>query len=138
LDTPLIPLYLCFVNIKKQIKMKTIITILATVLALQVNVIFAGNDEVSTPAANSVSSISLAPTTPVEATFEDEVVMNEIAGLAPVMPSEATFEDAVPVAEISGLIPVTPVVADFEDTAEVITIDITALAPVTPLEADFE
>ena len=53
--------------------MKTTTIIIATLLALQVNVLFAGNDINSTSVANANNTItltSLAPTVPAEADFE--------------------------------------------------------------------
>jgi len=99
-------------------KLSTII--IAAVLALQVNFLFAGNEKISAPVAKesaAISIISLAPTTPKEATFDD-------------MPMEMTS----PVE----LAPTTPAVADFEDVVDDSANDLNALAPVTPAEADFE
>ena len=118
--------------------MKTTITILATIFTLQAGILLAGNDDAGTRGeTTSVSMASLAPVTPVEATFEDAVVMFGFAGLAPVTPAEATFED-VPADIIPDLAPLTPAAADFEDAADAVTIDLQSLAPVTPAEADFE
>jgi hypothetical protein len=112
------PLYICFINIKQQIIMKTTTIILAAIFTLQASFLFAGNE--------SVTSTS----TPVEITLD-------IAALVPVTPAEATFEDVVPVIDLGSLAPVVPVEADFSDTVDQ-TIDISSLAPVTPMVADFE
>jgi hypothetical protein len=117
--------------------MKAIATfIIATILALQVNVLFAGNDITSTPAANAIAAItltSLTPTVPVEATFEDAIDMTDFASLAPTTPAEAQFEDInYETVTAMNLAPVTPA-ADFEDG-----IDVSSLTPAIPVEADFE
>jgi hypothetical protein len=76
--------------------MKATSTILiAAVLALQVNVLFVGNETSSAPVANATATItltSLAPATPKEADFKDAATMNDLAYLAPVTPTEADFE----------------------------------------------
>jgi hypothetical protein len=118
--------------------MKATITILiAVVLTLSVNVLFAGNDITSVPAANAnavVTLTSLAPTVPMEATFEDAVVLNDLAYLAPTTPTEAQFEDlSIELISALNLAPLTPAAADFEDE-----IDFNSLAPIVPVEADFE
>ena len=93
---------------------------LTAIFCLQAVAIFAdGTDERSTAnysEAASVTLISLAPSTPMEATFEEVSLFNVIADLAPG----------------------TPTVADFEDDVIVMTVDNGILAPVTPAEADFE
>ncbi|MEI6682094.1 MAG: hypothetical protein WCO44_05680 [Bacteroidota bacterium] len=96
--------------------MKATPIILAAVLTLSLNVLFAGNDgAAANPELNTVQT-SLAPSTPSEATFEE---VND-AGFA-----------------VITLAPVTPAEADFSDVAANVTPDIFALAPVTPVEADF-
>ena len=117
--------------------MKAITIIIAAALALQVNVLFAGNDINSTSVSNANNTITLttlAPTTPAEADFEDAVYMTDFASLAPSTPTEAQFEDISyeSVAALN-LPPVTPVIADFEDE-----LDFNSLAPIIPVEADFE
>ena len=111
--------------------------VIAAALALQVNVLFAGNDINSTAVSNANTTItltSLVPTVPVEATFEDAVTTIDFASLAPLTPTEAQFEDISyeSVAALN-LAPLTPSVADFEDG-----IDFNSLAPAVPAEADFE
>ncbi len=101
-------------------KTTTLTIIIAAVLALNVNLLFGGTEKISAPAANesvSMELLSLAPTTPTEATFED-------------MPPEINT--------IIDLAPITPTVADFEDFVDDAPIAFSALAPVTPIEADFE
>jgi hypothetical protein len=56
--------------------MKATITILAAVLALQVNVLCAANDGLLAPVTNSNMANSLAPVTPMEATFEDVAIIS--------------------------------------------------------------
>jgi hypothetical protein len=119
--------------------MKATTIIIAAILSLQVNVLFAGNYEES-PTVNS----ALAPVTPGEATFEETTLTNaftfKFSDLAPVTPGEADFSDVVPEKNIdlTILAPVTPAEADFTDSIEGQEVDFSALAPVTPAEADFE
>ncbi|MEI7727818.1 MAG: hypothetical protein WCK09_22115 [Bacteroidota bacterium] len=122
--------------------MKTTTIIIAAIFTLQASILFAGNDNISTPVTNETAAIiltTLAPSTPVEATFEEMIPVNEINSLIPVTPSEATFEE-MPAEMISlvMLAPVTPVTADFNDSTDSVTIDSSTLAPVTPATADFE
>jgi hypothetical protein len=78
--------------------MKAKSIIIAAVLALQINVLLADNNNSSAPAVivnNSVNAMSLAPATPMEATFEDmaiEAFTIDNGTLAPLAPSEASFE----------------------------------------------
>ncbi len=92
--------------------------IIATLLVLQVNHLWAGNDIVASPVNNTTTTILLS-------------------SLAPVTPKEATFEDAV-APDFTSLAPVTPAEAAFEETTEPVVLDIHSLAPVTPAVADFE
>jgi hypothetical protein len=112
------PIYLCFINIKQQKKMKATITILAAVLVLHAGILFAGNDNSSTTVAAAhatITMVPLAPVTPAEATFEEIAVSNAITALVPVTPSEASFEDMpFEMVSISDLTPVVPLQADFE------------------------
>ncbi|MEI7725774.1 MAG: hypothetical protein WCK09_11765 [Bacteroidota bacterium] len=122
--------------------MKTTTIIIAAIFTLQAGILFAGNDNISTPVANITSAITLtalAPSTPVEATFEDMIPLNEMNSLIPVIPAEATFEE-MPADMISlvMLAPVTPVTADFNDSAVSVAIAPASLAPITPATADFE
>jgi len=98
-------------------KATTLTFIIATVLALQVNLLFAGNESISAPAANESAAMSLAPSTPNEATFDD-----------------MSTERSAP----ADLAPVTPAMADFEDAVDTISTDNVNLTPITPNEADFE
>ena len=120
--------------------MKATTVIIAAILTLQVNVLLAGNDITSVPVTNENNTIiltSLAPTTPNEATFEDEATF-DINQLMPVVPAEASFEDmSFEMVSVLDLTPVTPVAADFEDEND-LTINLMSLAPLTPAEADFE
>jgi len=115
--------------------MKTFTIIIAAVLTLTVNALFASNDGASVN--SNTTSISLAPITPTEATFEEVAAPFEFSTLAPVAPAEASFEEETEDIAITSLAPVTPVEADFND-ATTQEINIGALAPVTPSVADFE
>jgi hypothetical protein len=136
-------IYFCFIKFKHQYNMKATIITIAAILALQMNVLFAGNgNSYGTPVTNENSSnilTSLAPTTPVEANFEDDALLTDYAALAPVTPAEATFDDvSSEMTSFADLAPVTPAVADFEDNIDAIALNLTSLAPTTPAEADFD
>ena len=117
--------------------MKAITIIIAAALALQVNVLFAGNDINSTSVSNANNTITLttlAPTTPAEADFEDAVYMTDFASLSPVTPTEASFEDISYESVITmNLAPVVPETADADEE-----IDYVYLAPAIPVVADIE
>ncbi len=118
--------------------MKATTTLLAAVLTLSMNVLFASNDGAAVNTETNSFLTSLAPSAPVEATFEETTDVTAIAFiLAPVSPIEADFSDAISetIIDITALAPVTPSEADF--TSEDGTIDLSALAPVTPSVADF-
>ena len=120
--------------------MKATTTILAAVLTLSMNVLFASNDGAAVNTETNSFLTSLAPSAPVpvEATFEENTDATAIAFiLAPVSPIEADFSDAISetIIDITALAPVTPSEADF--TSEDETINLSALAPVTPSVADF-
>ena len=116
--------------------MKATTTILAAVLTLSMNFLFANNDGAAVNSESNSFHISLAPATPAEATFEnaDDATIN----LAPIAPIEADFSDIAPevVIDFSIMAPVTPSEADFSND-EILTDSITTLAPVTPDFADF-
>ena len=118
--------------------MKSVKFIIAVALPLQIGVLFAGNESL-TPVMevnSAVSMMTLAPSTPVEATFEEVIVDNTFFGLSPVTPEFASFEDfSVELVSVMDLSPVVPSEADFSDTVE---FSINQLAPITPFEADFE
>ena len=127
--------------------MKATTIIIAAVLSLQISVLFAGNEETHLIPNNEAVSFNLntlAPITPVEATFEESTETNaftfDFSILAPATPEEADFSDVVPEKNIdlTILAPVTPSEADFTDNTEEPAVDLSALAPVTPSEADFE
>jgi hypothetical protein len=122
--------------------MKTTTTILAVIFTFQIGVLFAGNETISTPSTEVTSSLnilSLAPSSPVEATFEDITVDNVFLGLSPVTPTDASFEDiSVEMISVTNISPIIPSVADFSDTIDPVTIDLGQLSPVTPFEAEFE
>ena len=102
--------------------MKPFTIIIALVLSLQVSTLFAGNDCIPVASKNDAGAsycVSLAPSVPLEATFEDYVYSNDAGAFI-------------------NLAPVAPVEADFNDSAEVNwVVDFKEFAPVTPAEADF-
>jgi hypothetical protein len=107
----------------KKRKMKATTIIMAAVLALQANVLFSENDNLSAPVtfeSTSIVAMNLAPSTPMEATFEEAVVVNEFSALAPSTPIEADFSDVAPVAGVDAtvLAPTVPAEADFTDDPE--------------------
>lgn len=111
--------------------MKASVTILAAIFTIHAGILFAGND--NAPVVNENITISLAPSTPVEATFEDVAAIDAIS-LMPVTPSEASFEETpATLPSIADLSPVIPIVADFEKVVVV-----NSLAPVNPAVAEFE
>jgi hypothetical protein len=124
---------------KTKRKMKATTIILAAVLSLSMNVLFASSD--GAVVINNIKSstfTTLAPSTPAEATFED---VNDAAAtafnLSPVSPIEADFSDEISETtnDMITLAPVTPNEADFASDDE--TINVSVLAPVTPSVADF-
>jgi hypothetical protein len=120
--------------------MKAIITILAAILILQAGMILAGNDNISTPAMNESVVITLAPSVPMEATFEEIVAtIIEVDAISPDIPIVADFYDIAPEAgfTLMNLAPLTPAVADFDDSID-LTIETSAIAPVIPAFADFD
>jgi hypothetical protein len=118
--------------------MKATTILLATVLTLSMNVLFASNDGAAMMNEPNSFHTSFAPVTPVEATFEDanDAVATAFI-LAPVSPVEADFSDAIAetTIDISTLAPVTPIEADF--AADDDTTNVSVFAPVTPSVADF-
>ena len=120
--------------------MKTNTIILATLLILQVNSLFAINDGIpmnTNKEMNLSTVLLLAPVTPKEATFEEMSPTAEILFLTPVTPKEASFEDEAENFSIIKLAPVTPAKADFNDDATALNANMISLAPMTPVEADF-
>ena len=118
--------------------MKATTTILAVILTLSMNVLFASNDGAVMNTETNSFQASLAPSTPAEATFEDANDATATAFiLAPITPIEADFSDAISetTIDITTQAPVTPIEADFASDDE--TTNVSALAPVTPSVADF-
>ena len=70
---------------------------------------------------------------------EKALSTNDMQGLAPTTPVEADFNDADInlTFTIIALAPITPVEADFNDADINLTFDIIVLAPTIPAEADF-
>lgn len=100
------------------------------------------------PVAPDKILVCLAPTTPSEATFDDEtfsvIPAAELAWLAPVTPKEAGFEDSSPEVSMAELIaaPVTPKEATFDDEYvpdhPISDAFLKSVAPVAPKTADFD
>jgi len=90
-------------------------TVLTAIFALILtnNILYASNDIIANKEISASMSISLMPTTPKEATFEDVIELN-----------------------INALAPVTPIEADFSDVDYEISTAFVVLAPITPSEAD--
>ena len=118
--------------------MKSIKTIIAIVLTIQTGVLFAGNENLASVSEmnSTVILMTLAPSTPAEAIFEEIVADNTFLGLLPATPDVATFEDfSIEMVSVMDLSPVTPSEADFTDS---VSVDLGQLSPVTPIVADFE
>jgi hypothetical protein len=122
--------------------MKTNTILLAAIFTLQIGFLFAGNENLTTTTAEvnpTIHTISIAPSAPMEALFEDMTMDNTFFGLSPVTPAEASFEDfSLEMISINELSPAIPSVADFTDAIDQVSFDPGQLSPVTPLEADFE
>jgi len=127
--------------------MKATTIIIAAVLSLQFNILFAGNPDnnVNNNASDNeiayINMINLAPVTPSEAGFSDvnpEPLVN-VTKLAPVTPAEADFNDNAPEMKLNtiDLAPETPSVADFEEI-DADQPECSLLIPVAPKKADFE
>ena len=106
--------------------MKTKIFILLALIILNVKPGTAGNKWFRTTEGPSgseldVALILLAPSTPKEATFEEETAVSsapvDLKNLAPVIPVEASFDDTIPVKESGTTVasPTVPKEASFED-----------------------
>ena len=121
--------------------MKTTTVILAAILTLSINLIFAENNTSKFPEPIPGATLhvnQLIPVTPAEADFNDaiapEINNNE---LIPFTPGEADFEEVNNEILLNmELAPVTPASADFSDNMEFSLNK--ALAPSAPAEADFE
>ncbi|MEI6882840.1 MAG: hypothetical protein WCO02_00020 [Bacteroidota bacterium] len=118
--------------------MKATVCIAIFALILTTNILYASNDNttITNKEVNTSMIISLVPTTPKEATFEDATTIN-LTDLSPVNPVEADFSDVdyEMTPAFSTLAPITPSEADFNDS-EIQNTDFKALAPVTPTVAD--
>jgi hypothetical protein len=129
--------------------MKTIILTISVIFLLNIGHVFAGND-VESPVLRVAITESLlkdlAPVTPKEASFDEELTGMDNSmltrSLAPVTPRTASFDDSV-TTEISIkqilqlLAPKTPKEVDFNDPVEIIN-NFRQFSPVTPHEASFE
>jgi hypothetical protein len=89
---------------KKKDNMKTKITILFALLALNISLVSARNNFPKSPDGPSISEINaslniLAPATPKEANFEDLSDMNgktpDISSFAPATPKQANIEELI-------------------------------------------
>jgi len=83
----------------------------------------------------------LAPAIPSEADFSDAIIENVSLNLLPSTPLEASFEEEFNINDgylLKDLSPVTPSEADFNDSEISQPVDASSLNPVTPAEADFE
>ncbi|MDP1621715.1 MAG: hypothetical protein Q8M08_05170 [Bacteroidales bacterium] len=129
--------------------MKKTNIIIAVVFALNVNVLFAGNNENnSAPNCydyNNNTMNALAPVTPCEAIFEDvtvsDISLMDVKGLTPVVPVEALFGDEVETEfnlSTKDISPILPNEATFEDIDLNFGINLNVLSPSTPAFADFE
>ena len=122
--------------------MKTTKLILIAIFTLQIGFLFAGNKILTnstTEITSSFNMVSLAPTSPVEAAFEEMIVENTFWGFSPITPMVADFEDfSIEMVSVNDLSPVIPSVADFSDTVDQSEIDFNILFPVIPVVADFE
>ena len=126
------------------ISVKRAILIFTLFSGLQIPLMMASSPVNAGPAKNTLDISTLAPVTPKEATFNDNIPEERTYfKLAPVTPKEATFEDAdYASAEITSeflreVAPVTPASADFDDSvpdAAQETVDVTFTIP---LDADF-
>ncbi|MCX6246143.1 MAG: hypothetical protein NTW10_00280 [Bacteroidetes bacterium] len=101
--------------------MKATTIIIAAVFSLLVSSSFADNNMTLAPVTETnatTSLVSLAPVTPVEATFEEIATLTDYTVFAPVTPLEAGFDesDLVQPVDYSTLPPTTPSEADFSDT----------------------
>jgi hypothetical protein len=116
--------------------MKTTTIIIAAVLSLSINTLFAGNFENAVYSEAPSFNLSMAPGTPSVATFEE---MKEFTALnfPPVTPNEADFSEVAEESamDLSAIAPVTPDEADFASDNDTLTLD--TFAPVTPAAADF-
>lgn len=114
--------------------MKATTIIIALVLGLQTLNLFATNNYDNCPTC----VVTLAPTTPSEATFDDFATLTDFVSLVPVTPVEADFSEVVPEtnATLLDLSPITPTFADFDEYDGMTTAFI-SLVPVTPVVADF-
>jgi hypothetical protein len=125
--------------------MKTLTIIITAILSLQISTLFAGSDcPIDKSSIDNKASycVSLAPTAPLEATFEDEEMILDLSKYAPSTPKEATFEDESETEGISAellksVAPSVPAQADFNDDDTVQSADLGLLAPKAPAEADF-
>ena len=122
---------------------KRAIVIFTLFSGLQVQLLMAHSVSAG-PAKNNLDYTTLAPVTPKEATFSDNIPeARTYINLAPVTPKEATFnDDDYSENEITNeflrlVAPVTPDVADFEDADENSVKDTAEVIFSIPREADF-
>ena len=94
--------------------MKTITIIIASVLALNVNLLSASTLNPSNPISKATVLSFLAPIVPMEASFEESDITLDYTALLPEYPAEATFEETEATTDYKSLTPVVPMIADFE------------------------
>jgi hypothetical protein len=125
-------------NAMKAIKTKPgairIIQIIFEIFSLQINFIFAakpiGTDYYTNPSICVICSNSASST-------QKDILLNELISLAPTTPEEATFSDEATTTVIN-LAPTTPTEASFDNDTETISPSVIEyLTPTTPPEADF-
>jgi hypothetical protein len=130
--------------------MKTILNLACMIFFLSAVNVFAGTDT-DTPGTVTILSSeiqlkSLAPVTPREATFTDDLMIEttdpEAISLAPITPVNAPFDEFLP--EQSSLkerlmkfFPSVPAETDFNDSVQFKPVT-RILHPITPSEASFE
>lgn len=125
---------------------KRAILILTLFSGIQISTLMAKSPGYSGPAKNNLDLPSLAPATPKEATFQDNIPEEKsYVNLAPFTPKEATFEDdnnnntgtGITSDFLREVAPITPDFADFEDAAPDLVNDTVAVHFRTPQNADF-
>ena len=123
---------------------KRVLLIFTLFTGLQIQLMMASSPVLAGPAKNTFTITSLAPVTPKEATFNDNIPEERTnINLAPVTPKEATFEDAdYSSTEITSeflreIAPVAPAFADFDDSFPEAIQDTSVATFTIPMEADF-
>jgi hypothetical protein len=122
-------------TIKYKPRVIQIFRIIAGILTLQINFLFASTPTDSGSKNNSSMCVTCAISTAATRKEESSI---ELVSLAPTAPAEATFSEETTSTEIN-LAPTTPEEASFDDDPEIIsTAVLEYLAPTTPAKADFD